>query len=319
MNLNGKRIAIAKTNHMGDVIISLAMAGMIKAKYPKSRVIFLCRSHNTAIAKLSPFIDEVYEWQQFESISKPAKKLQSLDLDIFIHTSPCAKISNLVKRANVPTRVGSAFRLYHWLSCNRLSLISRDPRVNKRILDLQYLKSLGFDTNISPKMLLQYARLAAKPLKKAHQSLLSKTKFNLVLHPGSVTANAHGWGVENYKALIKQLDKSKFHILVSGIDSERNDFTELLKLDGVVDLMGRMSLKDYANFISKIDGMVAGSTGPLHLANAFQKYTLGLYRHNKKDINRWCPIGKKSSILSSKQGVQSIEISKVIGQLKDWC
>lgn len=318
MNLNGKRIAIAKTNHMGDVVISLAMAGLIKAHAPTAKVIFMCRGNNSDVASASPFVDEVYDWSKIEASPNSHTALKQLNLDIFIHTNPCIKMSQIVKAADIKIRVGSLFRLYHWFSCNRIAFISRSSKKNKRFLDLQYLRPLGIKTGISNQQLQQFSRLKALPLKKSLNNLLSRNKFNLVIHPGSITANEHGFGIENYMALVNALDKEKFHIIISGIEKERDEFAELLKMDGVLDLMGRLSLKDYINFLGKVDGMIAGSTGPLHLTNAHQKYTLGLYRHNKKDKSRWQPIGNKAFVLSHKNGVKAIPVSSVVAKLKDW-
>ncbi len=318
MNLNGKRVVIAKTNHIGDVVISLAMAGLIKKNYPKARVIFLCKAEVCDIARMCQGVDEVHDWQTIDKSDDRVGGLKALRADVFIHANPSKKLSFLVKEAGVAIRVGSVFRLFQWVSCNRLAFISRWPGVNKRVLDLQFLKPLGIDVKVNEQTLMSLSQLKHLPLKKSHQALLSADKFNLVLHPGAKTAKENGWGVDNYKQLIHSLDQNKFQIIISGSNSERQQFSDLLEEDGVVDLMGCMSLINYINFLHYIDGMVAGSTGPLHLANAQKKHTLGLYRHNTTENNRWCPIGDKSSLLSDKKGVQAISVERVKLRISDW-
>ena len=67
-----------------------------------------------------------------------------------------------------------------------------------------------------------------------------------------------------------------------------------------------------------VDGVIASSAGPLHLANAHNKKLLGLYRNNAGYINRWGPIGHKASVISHKKGVKHIAVNQVAGAVTDW-
>lgn len=318
MNLNGKRIVIAKTNHIGDVAISLPMATWIKLSYPKAKVILMANGATCEIARMNKNIDETHDWQIIINSHDPVVQLRRLKADVFIHASPCKKMANLVKQAEIPIRVGSVFRVYHWHTCNRLAMISRRPGLNKRILDLQYLTALDMKVDVTEHDLPALYQVKQSQLKKAHQAFLAKDKFNLVIHPGARTAQPDGWSIANYKALIAELDKDKFHILISGVAEEREKFAELLAIDGVVDLMGRMTLASYFNFLRYVDGLISGSTGPLHLACAQNKPVLGLYRHKKSYIKRWGPIGSNSSVLSARGGVNNISVQQVQARLQDW-
>jgi len=52
------------------------------------------------------------------------------------------------------------------------------------------------------------------------------------------------------------------------------------------------------SFINEIDGMVAASTGPLHIAAALGKYALGIYPPIKPmHPSRWAPLGKNADYL----------------------
>lgn len=318
MNLNFKRVAIAKTNHIGDMVISLPMATHLKNIYPNVRIIFIGNAASCDIAKMAKAVDEVYDWQKISNHPDPISQLSALKLDVFVHASPCRHMARLVKQAQISIRVGSLFRLYHWRSCNRLANISRRFGVNKRLLDLQYLRPLGLFHRLTEQDLPALYELKSQPLSKAHRALLSESKFNLVLHPGAKTAKADCWPIEKYQSLIRALDKNKFHILISGTEDERENFASLLAEEGVVDLMGRMSLAKYFNFLKYVDGLVAGSTGPLHLADAQSKPTLGLYRHNQSYIRRWQPINEKSSILSDSKGISNISVQAVQQRLMNW-
>ena len=56
-----------------------------------------------------------------------------------------------------------------------------------------------------------------------------------------------------------------------------------------------MNLEQFIAFIAQCDGLVANSTGPLHIAGALGKDALGIYSP-RKSINpqRWKPLGAKA-------------------------
>jgi ADP-heptose:LPS heptosyltransferase len=66
----------------------------------------------------------------------------------------------------------------------------------------------------------------------------------------------------------------------------------------VTNLMGKMSLLELNSFISQADGLLASSTGVLHLASALGKYTIGLFPPIKPiHPGRWGPIGQNASYM----------------------
>ena len=66
----------------------------------------------------------------------------------------------------------------------------------------------------------------------------------------------------------------------------------------IIDLSGKMTLKQLIAFIANTDAIVAGSTGPLHIAAALGKHAIGLYAPMRPiHPGRWAPIGLHSSFL----------------------
>ena len=62
-----KRIIISRTDSIGDVVLSLPLAGWIKKKYPNSTVIFIGRNYTIPVIQCSIFVDEVVSWDDFSS------------------------------------------------------------------------------------------------------------------------------------------------------------------------------------------------------------------------------------------------------------
>jgi ADP-heptose:LPS heptosyltransferase len=63
-------------------------------------------------------------------------------------------------------------------------------------------------------------------------------------------------------------------------------------------MTGKLTLKQLIGFIQAADGLIAASTGPLHIAAAMGKIALGIYPPIRPmHPGRWAPVGPKSAYL----------------------
>lgn len=300
-----KRVLVAKTTHLGDLVISLPMATALKERDPTCTVIFLTSPSNVEVARCCPDIDEVYGMPATAEALEAL--LGSLQIDIFIQVNNCRRTAQAAYRANIPVRIGSMFRLFNLRRCTHLVAQSRSFRgLNKRLLDLELLRPLGI--NIADEQVVSAMYKLRPPQLSREGSAIHPDSFALgrrtiILSPSLITAKAHQWPLESYTSLIHSLDPDKFHWFICGISSDRNNLQKLLdqhSLDSnVTDLVGQLSITEFTSFIASCDGLVAGSTGPLHLAAALGIQTLGLFQSGKSDRRRWRPLGPGASIIHS--------------------
>jgi ADP-heptose:LPS heptosyltransferase len=96
------------------------------------------------------------------------------------------------------------------------------------------------------------------------------------------------------------LPAEKFRIYITGTKEERLLMKEFLTAhaDRVSDMTGRFSLPELISFINSCDGLVAASTGPLHIAAALGKRAIGIYAPMRPIFpQRWAPLGKNADYL----------------------
>jgi ADP-heptose:LPS heptosyltransferase len=300
-----KRVLVAKTTQLGDLVISLPMAAALKQRDPSCTVIFLTSPKTIDVARCCPDIDEVYG--EPATAEELRALLVSLEVDIFIQANNACTIAKAAHRAGVPIRIGSLFRLYNLRLCTHLVAQSRPYRgINKRLLDLQYLLPLGVKIEDSKAIADMYQieppQLSCdrSPL---HPDHFAQGRRTIILSPSLITAKAHQWPLESYTRLIRSLDPGKFHWFICGVSSDRESLRQLLAQQwqgfNVTDLVGRLTLTEFMSFITCCDGMVAGSTGPLHLAAALGIHTLGIFQSRRSDIKRWHPLGRSASVIHS--------------------
>ncbi|MDD5272936.1 MAG: glycosyltransferase family 9 protein [Methylovulum sp.] len=298
------RILIAKTSHLGDLIISLPMAATIKRHYPEATVIFLTHPRTVEVAKRCMDVDEAYGLP--DNPEHLPELLKSLAIDVFIQANTSKELGMAAKAAAIPMRIGSWYRHYNWSLCTHTVAISRCyKQLNKRLLDLEYLKPLGIAANDLQAIPGLYR---FTPNKGQEQALAAKlgldfSKRRIILHPALITSKAHQWPLAAYSELIASFDRNRFQWLITGMAAEREYLQPLLNTPAltadVLDTVGQLTLDELTTLMMECDGLVAGSTGPLHLAAAVGLHTLGLFQSRPSINKRWSPMGRSATTLYS--------------------
>ena len=295
------KVIISRTDAIGDVVLTLPMAGVLRELYPESRIYFLGRSYTREVVEASVYVDEFINWDEYKDLpeAEAVENMKAIGADTIIHVFPNKQIARLSRRAGISQRIGTTNRIYHWLTCNTLVRLSRrHSPYHEAQLNLKLLVPLGAAALYSLDEIGGYyglTRLA--PLAPDIAGRIDPHRFNLVLHPKS-RGSAREWGLDNFGELIRLLPKDRFNIFITGTAAEGDLVKPLLnEHPGVVDLTGRLSLAELMTFLSRVDGLVAASTGPLHLAAALGINALGIYPPIKPmHPGRWAPIGPKAAV-----------------------
>src|SRR5688572_26430253 len=146
------KILISRTDSIGDVVLTLPVAGVIKKHYPEAKILFLGRTYTREIINLSQHVDGFVNYDDLEKLNtaQRAEYLKASGCDIILHVFPRKEIAFLAKRAGIPLRVGTRNRAYHWFTCNKLLKLSRKKSsLHEAQLNIKLLEFLGIDTNIS--------------------------------------------------------------------------------------------------------------------------------------------------------------------------
>jgi heptosyltransferase III len=276
------------------------MAGLLKKHYPHCKILFLGRPYTKEVVALSAHVDEFIDYEEILRSGAPVIALKKIAADVIVHVFPGAHIASLAKKAGIAVRVGTTNRLYHWLSCNRLIKLSRkNSPLHEAQLNMKLLDFLEVDTDVPLQDIRKYYGFTRVPvLKEEFLSLTDRNKFNLILHPKS-KGSAREWGLENFEKLIALLPEKKYRIFITGTPEDGKAMKTLLERNTkAVDLIGKLSLEQLIAFIAACDGLVAASTGPLHLAAALNKRAIGLFSPRKPiHPGRWTPLGANAQVI----------------------
>ena len=303
--LKPKHIIISRTDSIGDVILTLPLAGLIKQQFPNCSISFIGQPYTQAVIERCQQVDHFISKADF--ITSHTTTIA----DAIIHVFPDAAIAKAAKGKDITLRIGTTNRWFHWLYCNRLVRLSRrHSPLHEAQLNAKLLQPLFLETNYSLEQLADAATLRTET---SSAFSLDHSKYHLILHPTS-KGSAREWGNENFENLVRLLPKENFTLYLCGLESDRTKLAPLLeKCDGefFIDCIGKFNLSTYINFIQAADGLIANSTGPLHIAALSNKDTFGIYPPIKPmHPGRWSPIGKNSQVFVLDKSCESCSLTQ---------
>ncbi len=292
-------ILISRTDNIGDVVLTLPLAGYLKSLFPGVRIDFLCRAYAAPVVRHCRFVDTVIA---LETLTDPADAFARAGYDTVIFAYPNRKLAAAAKRAGVAQRVGTSHRLFHWLSCNRLAHFSRvKSALHEAQLNFALLRPLGIDVVPTLAEIPAWYGLAA-PRRPDIDALCDAARFNLILHPKS-NGNGREWPLASYTELARLLGaRADLTLWVTGSAAEgellAREAPALLALANVRNACGTLDLEGLLALIGRCDGLLASGTGPLHMAAALGRPTLGLFPPLKPiDPQRWGALGVQAQSL----------------------
>lgn len=305
-----KHLLISRTDNIGDLVLTLPMAAVLKQRFPGLRITWLGRDYVREVVEACEHVDAFESWDALSALSKPAAvaRVQSLKIDAVIHVFPKKQIAKLMWQAGVKDRIGVSRRFYHWFYCNKRVSFSRvKSAMHEAQLNLKLLSPFGLSTEYGLQNLAGLVELkSVNSLSSELQSLLDPKRFHLIIHPFT-NGNTREWPVSHFIGLIQSLPVDRIQIFITGSQKEFEKIEKEIMphCEHAVNLAGKFALAEFLQLISACDGLVANSTGPLHLAAALGVHALGLFPATKgMDVGRWMPLGKKVQVLIADPGCQ---------------
>lgn len=286
-----ENIIISRTDGIGDVVLTLPMVSAIKAACPTMKVAFLGRSYSKELILSCSQVDQFLDINDFLN--------QDILIDghaprCIIHVFPVKSIAKRARDLGIPIRIGTSHRFYHWWLCNKLLNLGRKKsNLHESQLNLKLLSAFKLKTEYSlSEIARMYALRTRYPIDSTIARQMIPEKYHLIIHPGS-KGSAREWGLDNFIALIHMIDE-RFQVFITGTMAEADYMAPLLREipPGTVNMVGKLPAEQLIPFINACDGLVANSTGPLHIAAALGKDAVGIYPPcHPVHPGRWAPIG----------------------------
>lgn len=297
-----EHIILSRTDSIGDVMLTLPMAGLIKKRLPGVRITFIGRRYTLPVLRCCTHVDEAIALEELIDVGDDAAphRLRKLNADAIVHVFPRREVASWARHAEIPLRIGTSHRWWHWLTCNRRVAFSRRRSdLHEAQLNIKLLEPFGIDELLATEELAGLSGFVAPPADDAVRGLLEPGRTHLILHPLS-QGSAVEWGLDRFRELIARLDPARYRIIITGTRAEAESYRKEFSGFGahVVDAGGKLALDQLITLIGASDALIAASTGPLHIAAACGIKAIGVYSPQPPiHPGRWGPIGANARAL----------------------
>lgn len=337
MKYSVKNILIARTDRIGDIVLTLPLAGLIKKHYPECKVSFLVRDYTRSILNYHPFIDEIIilkEENKKVNLLDNLKIISSKKYDTCIVVNPTFIISLIMFLSRIETRIGTGFRWYSFLFNTKVYTHRKYAEKHELEFNIELLQKIGIVEVVNENNVKYNLKVDDESLKKLDDKLKNeKINFDkqlIIIHPGS-GGSSIDLPLHKFAELVKKISEDNNQIIITGNEKEKLICNQLVVSDGIKNLAGKLNLSELIALISRCDLFISNSTGPIHIAAALGKFTVGFYpKIISCSKERWAPYTNKKLVYVPQiecenctreqceklNCMESIDINKVYSDIK---
>jgi len=310
---NINRILIARTDRIGDVILSTPFIQALRDKFPNAFISMMVRPYTEPIIRHNQFLDEVIvydkyarhnRWYNTVSFAMALRK-KKFDLAIALH--PTNRVHIIFFLAGIRIRIGYDKKLKFLLT----KCIHHTKQFGtKHELDytLDILKTLNLSYIKYPLTL----NVPGKTLDKIHDKINSLGWANnkiIAIQPGA-SCKSKIWPEDKYIQLIKELyDKFKASFVIIG-DKDTKSIScaikESLGFD-IWDSVSELSILEVGGLLKFCKVLISNDSGPVHISSAVGTPVVAIFGRNQVGLSprRWGPVGEKDIFLHKDVGCSS--------------
>jgi len=322
---NHRRILIIRTDRIGDIILTLPMARVLKIKFPSAHVSMLIQRYTSELVEDHRDVDEVLYYDENDRLIpffKLVLILRRQKLDVVLHTHPRFRLALIIWLAGIPVRVGTGYRWYSFLFNNKVYEHRKHALHHELEYNLHLLEAIGCSSDgIDVKPSIDIHPAAANKVASLLENIgVTGNDRIVIIHPGS-GKSARDWNAKNFGLLGKRISLfPNVKVIVTGGKSEKALVNRVCSLIGEssISLVNQLTLREYSALAKCAILFIANSTGPIHLAAAVGTPVIGFYPQvTVLNSTRWGPYTEKKIIFTPKD--KPIDCKKCVRRKTDTC
>jgi len=339
-----EKILIIRNDKLGDFCLSLPTFALLKHCLPSVELHALVPGYTQPIAEACPHIDKVIidpgSQADKHAMSELKSTLQAENYPVALTLFSTTRIGLLLSRAKIPTRIAPATKIAqifynHRIRQRRSQSLKPEYEYN---LDLAkaLLRLVQINCDFSPlSPYLIYPELEIAQLRDAFVEQYNITDKRLIfIHPGS-GGSANNLDLNQFSDLALALSNNdQYYIVISAGPGEYDIAHEVAAKLNRAKLNqaqvqhcvyeSRDGLTQFAKHIAFADLFVSGSTGPLHIAGALNRPTVGFYPNRQSATPlRWQTLSQDDHRLAfsppgnaNKEDMSSVNLENAITEIK---
>ncbi|UCF64027.1 MAG: glycosyltransferase family 9 protein [bacterium] len=279
-------ILLIRTDRIGDVVLTTPAIKLLHEVYPKARLFFLTRDYTAPLLKHHPYLHEILIYKPdadhkgWTGHLKLSRTLKERQIDLAFLFYPQASIAFSLFMAGIPNRIGTGYRWFSFL----LNFRKYEHRKYGKKHELEYNLSLleNFIPRLPTPSEITFDFTVDSTLQKLKHQILEKYQLKqeyIIIHPGS-GGSAPNLPPQKYAAVLEYLAQhTQSSLILVGDPSERALISQIAEQSNAnpVQILGDWDLESYMAMISGAEYFISNSTGPLHIARAYNVPLLSFY------------------------------------------
>ena len=299
-----QKILIVRTDRIGDVVLSIPLAELVKKKYPDSKITYFIRHYTRALLDGNSFIDDVIIADEADGeilFKENLEKIKPRKFDTCIVVNPTFKITLIMFLAGIKNRIGTGYRWYSVLFNNKVYEHRKYGDKHELEYNINLLAKLGIYVKDISKKIKFHLQIDGDSSETIN-SILSQRGFKsgnkiIIVHPGSGGSSVD-LPKEKLIELTRMLNSLKnISIIITGSKSESELCKEFEISNSVINLSGILNLSLLKALINEASVFISNSTGPMHIAAALGVHVIGFFpKILACSQKRWGPYTEKKTL-----------------------
>ncbi len=301
-----KNLLIVRTDRIGDVILSLPVARIVKKYFPQCKVTFLLKEYTNCLALQNPYIDQVIVLKEKNGkilFKENIKEILKYKFDSSIIVYPTFITALIIFFSNIKSRIGTGYRWYSFLFNKKVYEHRKFAEKHELEFNISMLKVFGINEEVNQEN-IEFNLAPTVESKNSIEKFFAEENISVekpivIIHPGS-GGSAVDWPIDNFQKLVKLISsQTDLTIIITGNSNEISICKQLEVTSEIKNFSGKFSLSELIALIDKCDIFISNSTGPLHIAAALGKYVIGFYPKITSCLpQRWGPYTKRKFIFT---------------------
>lgn len=290
-------ILVVRNDKIGDFILILPALSWLKKNIPNCRITCIVSEKVLDLANQCEHIDSVII---DKSIHKLYQELKIHNFDASITFYSTFRIGYLLRKLEIPIRIAPKTKLaqiyYNYKVLQNRSKSQKPEYEYNSDLVYELFNILNInnieDMDDAPYMTYKNESIEERKKTFIDEYNLNPEKKIIFIHPGT-GGSSKSLNIETFSQICKGLRKFDDYNFIVHCSPDDDQTARDLKVISVDQLVMRVidakdNISYMLNNISLCDIFIAGSTGPLHIAGALNKKTIGFYPSKKSSTSlRW--------------------------------
>ncbi|MDD5130190.1 MAG: lipopolysaccharide heptosyltransferase II [Candidatus Omnitrophica bacterium] len=302
-----RRILIARTDRLGDVLLSTPVIKALRQKYPQAYISMMVSPYTREALEGNPDLDEVITFDKNIKNSKGwlatlkfAGILRKKKFDLAIVLHPTKRVHLLVFLAGIPKRLGYDHK-FGFLLTDKIKHTKQYGEKHESEYALDLVRFLGVEP-LDKSLYMPIKQESEKWVEDLFaQAQIKNGDQILVIHP---TASCHSriWPAARYAQVADRLiQKYGFKVVIVSGPGDVQKSQEVIKNmhSPALDLSGKTSISQLASLLKRCHLFISTDSGPMHVASALGIPVITIFGRSQAGLSpkRWGPLGEKSRIL----------------------